>query len=323
MRILYCFIFALCYLRADSVVNVETLRNIATKVSSHPLVSSVQRALSRFHNDNFIDIGENLKTQMWESVQVPQSYTSQPYVAKVYDKPKVLLIMDDLTSLEQIYKLEHLGLNITPSIFPRTRHNPTTPKLAEYLNKKGKSFMVHLPLEAQQFSQSELAPIRVGANKEAIKHALIGIKADFPHLVYLNNHTGSKFTQSYDDMRNLLEAFDELNLKFIDSVTTSTPVSERISMEQDRLIMARDVFLDNETHIAYIKAQIRSLITKAQNKDYAIAICHPNSGTFQALAQMSDEIKEEIELISPSDLETYLVANKTLRYVRAPFTRPN
>ncbi|WP_034363651.1 divergent polysaccharide deacetylase family protein [Helicobacter japonicus] len=331
LYLLFCF-FVICA-QADSLLDLKSTEE-SKKINQHPLIYGFGKVFSHLHNDNFIDLGVS-PTNNKDTYQNPyateqdsvssskRTYTSKTDISKAYtgEKPKVLLIMDDLSSLSQVKKIEKLKLNITPSIFPKTKHNPHTPDIAAYLNKKDKTFMVHLPLEAKQFMQNELTPIKVGTHKEAIKTQLAEIKADFPHLVYINNHTGSKFTQSYDDMRNLLSVLDELDLKFVDSITTSSPVSERIAAEQGKLIMARDVFLDNETNVAYIKAQIQSLMKKAQKKGYAIAICHPNTSTFKALSQMRDNLIDSVELVSPQELESYLIRSKTTHYVRAPFNQ--
>ncbi len=290
------------------------------------------------HTDNFIELDEmeqNKPTQEnniesadskdfnqndTQSPTIDNKTTSQnPQNLLSTSKPKVLLIMDDLSKLSQIKALESLPLNITPSIFPKTQHTSITPKLAQRITKNGKSFMIHLPLEAQNFTQKELEPLKVGIDKQSLKEQILQIKRDFPHLVYLNNHTGSKFTQSKTDMKNLLEVFDELNLKFIDSVTIPNPASEILAKEQKRLIMQRDIFLDNQTNVAYTKKQLQSLIQKAQKKGYAIAICHPHPSTFKALAQMQKELNTNLELVSPSELENFLRENNTLSYVRSPF----
>ncbi|WP_233705459.1 divergent polysaccharide deacetylase family protein [Helicobacter cinaedi] len=339
IRFLLCGIFtlftsaALC--RADSISN---LAESNSKVIAHPLIQGFSQMFFGLHTDNFIELDEmeqNKPTQEnniesadskdfnqndTQSPTIDNKTTSQnPQNLLSTSKPKVLLIMDDLSKLSQIKALESLPLNITPSIFPKTQHTSITPKLAQRITKNGKSFMIHLPLEAQNFTQKELEPLKVGIDKQSLKEQILQIKRDFPHLVYLNNHTGSKFTQSKTDMKNLLEVFDELNLKFIDSVTIPNPASEILAKEQKRLIMQRDIFLDNQTNVAYTKKQLQSLIQKAQKKGYAIAICHPHPSTFKALAQMQKELNTNLELVSPSELENFLRENNTLSYVRSPF----
>lgn len=341
IRFLLCGIFTLftsaTLCRADSISN---LAESNSKVIAHPLIQGFSQMFFGLHTDNFIELDEmkqNKPTQennieSADSRDFNQNDTQSPKIKNKTSqnpqnpqnllstsKPKVLLIMDDLSKLSQIKALESLPLNITPSIFPKTRHNAITPSLAERVINNGKSFMIHLPLEAQNFTQKELEPLKVGIDKQSLKEQILQIKRDFPQLVYLNNHTGSKFTQSKMDMKNLLEVFDELDLKFIDSVTIPNPASELLAKEQKRLIMQRDIFLDNQTNVAYTKKQLQSLIQKAKKKGYAIAICHPHPSTFKALAQMQKELNANLELVSPSELENFLRENNTLSYVRSPF----
>ena len=346
IRFLFCGIFTLFTLstlcKADSIANLAESKS-DSKVITHPLIQGFSQMFFGLHTDNFIQLDEmeqnkptqennietadskdfnqndmqsptidNKTTSQNPNTQIPQNLISSP-------KPKVLLIMDDLSKLSQIKSLESLPLNITPSIFPKTRSNGITPKLAQRVIQNGKSFMIHLPLEAQNFTQKELEPLKVGIDKQSLKEQVWQIKQDFPHLVYLNNHTGSRFTKSKADMKNLLEVFDELDLKFIDSVTIPNPASEILAKEQKRLIMQRDIFLDNQTNIAYTKKQLQSLIQKAKKKGYAIAICHPHPSTFKALAQMQKELNANLELVSPSELESFLRENKIHSYVRSPF----
>ncbi|CAM3304614.1 divergent polysaccharide deacetylase family protein [Helicobacter labetoulli] len=353
LRLLLCGILTLFTLsvlcKADSISHLAESKS-DSKVITHPLIQGFSQIFLGLHTDNFIQLDEvgqskptqdsNTKTEetaskdftqnqndtksprsRQDSTIEHQAISQNPNMHNLISspKPKVLLIMDDLSKLSQIKSLESLPLNITPSIFPKTRSNGITPKLAQRVIKNGKSFMIHLPLEAQNFTQKELEPLKVGIDKQSLKEQIWQIKQDFPHLVYLNNHTGSRFTKSKADMKNLLEVFDELDLKFIDSVTIPNPASEILAREQKRLIMQRDIFLDNQTNIAYTKKQLALLIKKAKKKGYAIAICHPHPSTFKALAQMQKELNANLELVSPSELESFLRENKIHSYARSPF----
>lgn len=300
----------------------------------HPLLQGL-RTLSRLHKDNFIaldsqskdsnkspqqpTLNENNAQDLKPSAISPtKNQTPKPILNKK-NKPKVLLIMDDLAKQEQLKQLFALPLHITPSIFPKTKQTPHTPILGKLSHAQNRIFMIHLPLEAKHYPQKLLAPLPKGSSKDSIKQRLMEIKYDFPHLTYLNNHTGSAFTQNLEDMQNLLSVFDELGLKFIDSVTTPKPASSQIAKQQGRLIMARDIFLDNEQSVDYIKKQLASLVRKAYKKGYAIAICHPHSSTFEALKQMSNELNDSLDLVSPQELESYLQTQGKTQYVRSSF----
>lgn len=329
----------------DSKPTLESRTESPRYAFAHPLLQGL-RALSSLQGDNFISLdskegakgedsakedfskgGDSLNnaTQRADS-HLESSQDSKPQTPtnstnskpSKSPKPKVLLIMDDIAKLEQLKELLALPLHITPSIFPTTKQTPNAKAIGALARKHNRSFMVHLPLEARHYPQPLLSPLPEGASKDSILRRLKEIKRDFPTLIYLNNHTGSAFTQNLSDMTNLLSAFDELGLKFIDSITTPKPASAGIAKREGRLIMARDVFLDNEQKVAYTKKQLASLIRKARKKGYAIAICHPHPSTFEALRQMSDELNASLELLSPQDLESYLIKQGG-QYVRAGF----
>lgn len=348
-----------CYVYADNKLWLDsTQKHTSTPAHplAYPLLQGVNSVLVSLKSDNFVILEQdkkpsfapiapkvppkkNLEHIIPDIKKLPQKlnplkqdkkplFTNKdkldsspiaPISNNSHAKPKVLLIMDDLHKLSQIKQIEALKLNITPSIFPKTSFAPNTPNLAKYLTTKGKHFIVHLPLEALNFPQDALNPLNIGISKDSIRAKMLGITADFPELIYLNNHTGSRFTQSKDDMLNLLSVFDEFGLKFIDSVTTGHSVIQALAKEQERLIMQRDVFLDTIQSIEHTKAQLKVLIKKAQKKGYAIAICHPHPSTFSALKAMREELESSIELIAPQDLEAYLLQNATTYYVRAPY----
>ncbi|TLD80836.1 divergent polysaccharide deacetylase family protein [Helicobacter sp. MIT 05-5293] len=297
---------------ADSIIDTSSTLESPNQTPQIPIVNGFKKLYS-LHADNFIFL-ESLSPTHSNDANQTQDNTilKNPTIS---NKPKILLIMDDIQNASQIKQIQSLPLKIIPSIFPKTKYNPKTPLIAQ----KNAFYMIHLPLEAQNFEQKELEPIKVGTSKDNIYAIIAQIKQDFPNLLYINNHTGSKFTQSEKDMLNLLSVFDELGLKFIDSVTTPHPASEKISHQQKRLIMQRDIFLDNEISTTHTKAQLKLAIQKAQKKGYIIAICHPHTSTFKALKQMSDELNHALEFVTPKELESYLSSQAITHYTRERF----
>ncbi len=256
--------------------------------------------------DSFIlDIGQTFK----ESYHKAKSYKQSD------NKPKLVIIMDDIQNLAQYNALRNIKLPITPSIFPKTAYTPDTPKIATY----AKEYMIHLPLEALNFYQKELEPLTTGISRDSLLAYMKNLKADFPNLKYLNNHTGSKFTTSYNDMQNLISVFDELDLRFIDSVTNTDIASPKIAREQGRLIMQRDIFLDTIAQKEHTDRQIDLAIKKAKDKGYAIAICHPFPSTIEALKNAKDKLTKEVDLIGPAQLESYLHTQNITLYNRSKF----
>lgn len=244
-----------------------------------------------------------------------QSYQQAKIQSANTQKPKLVIIMDDIQNFAQYKALRNVKLPITPSLFPKTPYSPDTPKIAA----SAKEYMIHLPLEALNFYQKELEPLAVGISRDSLLAYMRALKADFPNLTYLNNHTGSKFTASYEDMQNLLSVLDELGLRFIDSVTNTDIVSPKIAKEQGRLIMQRDIFLDTIAQSDHTDRQIDIAIEKAREKGYAIAICHPFPSTLQSLQNARDKLLQEVELITPAQLESYLNAQHISVYTRSKF----
>ena len=55
----------------------------------------------------------------------------------------------------------------------------------------------------------------------------------------------------------------------------------------------RNIFLDNEENVPYIREQIRKMVGLAGNNREIIAICHPYKETFEALRQELPWLKQQ------------------------------
>lgn len=213
-------------------------------------------------------------------------------------KPKLAIIMDDMAYKSQLNDLQKLSLPITPSFFPVSPDSPDTARLAA----STPFYMVHLPLEANAPQQSRQKWILVGSSQDEIREQIATIKQDFPRLMFINNHTGSKFTASKTDMANLLQVLGEFGIEFVDSRTSADTAVPALYKQDGRQLLARDVFLDNTPNVSYITNQLRQAIKIAKKKGYAIAICHPHQSTFKALANAKHSLFKEVELVYLKDL---------------------
>ncbi len=212
---------------------------------------------------------------------------------------KIAIIMDDIGNIHQVDKLLALNMKITPSIFPRTSTHPDTPKYA----KKFPCYMVHTPMEAYNFVNPEEMTLNVGDSISVIEKRLKEIKKEFPYLVAINNHTGSKFTSDSRAMDRLFCVLDKLGIFFIDSRTSVHTKVRSIAKLHHRESLERDTFLDNKPNVGYIKNQIKKSIKKAKKKGLSIAICHPRRETFEALKEAKSEgIFDGVELVYVDNL---------------------
>jgi polysaccharide deacetylase 2 family uncharacterized protein YibQ len=127
------------------------------------------------------------------------------------------------------------------------------------------------------------------------------IRRYFPKALYVNNHTGSKFTADEKAVRRLVDVLDQYGFGLIDSRTTKDTAIPRVMRSLGRPYLHRDVFLDNKADIAYIQGQIKKAVARAKRRGYAIAIGHPRPKTFEALRR-SRGLFKEVRLIYVDDL---------------------
>lgn len=215
-----------------------------------------------------------------------------------YNTPKLVIIIDDIVSDTQVEALNNTGLHLTLSFLPPTQMHPNSATLA--LNQH--SAMVHLPLEAMNYSKKERRTLKITDTKNEIEEFVKQIRQEYPNVKYLNNHTGSKFTADFKSMYNLFGMLNKYNFKFVDSRTTKYTKANEVAQNLKMSILSRDVFLDNKLEIDYIQNQLREAIKKAKIQGYAIAIGHPHPVTIEAIKSMKKEIKQQIDVIYIEDL---------------------
>lgn len=219
-----------------------------------------------------------------------------------FHKPKVVIIIDDLANPKDIQKFYDLKLNLNLSLFPKQSFSKKNPIIAKKLD----FYMIHLPLEAQNFSQANVEVLHVGDSIATIESFIVAIKKDFPALKYLNNHTGSRYTASKDDMQKFLQILEKYGITFVDSRTTPKSVAKALLKEKSRIYLARNVFLDNENNAQYIANQLNKALIIAQKKGYVIAIAHPHSETYKVLSWYKNQLLQEYDMIYIHKLQELL-----------------
>lgn len=254
-------------------------------------------ANSTINNSKNLNSNPNLKAN--PSQKSATNYSANLDIKpKLTNKPKLAIIIDDISTFYHAKKIKSLGLNITPSIFPISQNYPQTISVA----REFKFYMIHLPLEAINYPYQEKNTLKVGDSIEKINKQIAKIRSDFPNAIYINNHTGSKFTSDYNSMKILFNSLKTYKMIFIDSYTTKESKAGILSKEFGNKYLKRDVFIDNNKDEKAIINQIRRAIKIAKISGQAIAIGHPYSQTFKALEAMKNELKSEVELVFVKDL---------------------
>jgi len=207
-------------------------------------------------------------------------------------KARLAIIIDDVGTASQVRAIKSLGLNLTMSFLPPSSARPNTPKLAA----KEVLYMIHLPMEAENWSAEEPNTLRINDSQNKISTRIAEIKKLFPNVKYINNHTGSKFTSSEIAMNRLMFALRANKIYFIDSRTTAKTKAPKVMKNLGLKYVARDVFLDHHMDKPYVKKQIKEAIRIAKRHGTAIAIGHPHKNTIQALYE-SKELLKDVDLV--------------------------
>ncbi|OQX50127.1 MAG: hypothetical protein B5M46_01635 [Epsilonproteobacteria bacterium 4484_20] len=224
---------------------------------------------------------------------VPQKTKNETALAYRTDKPKLVIIIDDVSNAKQLQRIKALKIPVTPSIFPPSALSMTSHRLARGL----KHYMVHLPMESgsRQFNK-QYKTLKTSFSKAQMEARMKEIRRLFPTARYINNHTGSVFTDNEKAMGTLYGIMREEGFVFIDSRTIGSTKIKKIAHAYGDAYVARDIFIDNTHTVPYIHRQLKKAVKIARKKGYAIAIGHPHKVTMQALASAGNIFKD-VELV--------------------------
>ncbi|MCI7102955.1 MAG: divergent polysaccharide deacetylase family protein [Campylobacter sp.] len=215
--------------------------------------------------------------------------------------PKLAIIMDDISTKAQVRELKKLSIKVTPSIFPPEKEHPKTAELA----KEFSVYMVHLPLQALNYTNEKANTLHTGDSKEKISQRIKDIKKDFKGVKYINNHTGSDFTSDFKSTLALLAELKNSEIYFIDSLTTNKSTVLDASKKLGLKYAYRDVFLDNEQNVSKILKMINKAVAVAKKDGVAIAICHPYKSTFEALKIAQKDAFNGVEVVYVDKIYEY------------------
>jgi len=281
---------------------------------SHLLTNSFRQESSPRNTQNATpNTKSEIGIEVDEHKETIYIYDSEQYVDSIVDDlassegeinfiPKVAFIIDDLGYETEIaIKMMELEFPLTFSILPFLKYSGY---IAEEGKKNNREIMLHLPMEPNN-SSADPGPgaIKSYMSEEEIRQAVRGSIFDFPYVIGVNNHMGSKITEDREIMKIILEEIRRYDLFFIDSITTRNSIAYQVAQEMGVKTAVRTVFLDNESDMEYIKGQMLEAQEIALRDGEAIAIGHSRINTFYVLKRMIPElIKAGIEIVSVSEL---------------------
>ncbi|MEJ2564665.1 MAG: divergent polysaccharide deacetylase family protein [Gammaproteobacteria bacterium] len=219
-----------------------------------------------------------------------------------HSTPRIAIIIDDIgNNLHLGLRAVRLPGSVTCAFLPHTIY---ARRLAIAAHKRNKEVMLHLPMQSEIGKAPGPGALTLDMTRKEFNHTVEGDLAAIPYIAGVNNHMGSLMTQHPGDMRWLMQDINRHgNLFFVDSRTTEYTVAQQVAQENGIPNLRRDVFLDNDQHLAAIAAQFARLIALAKRRGGAVAIGHPHPNTLRFLARQLPRLADEgIELVSASDL---------------------
>jgi polysaccharide deacetylase 2 family uncharacterized protein YibQ len=234
---------------------------------------------------------EEKKMPVEEQASLPaEEYHQVPPARRVGQEPLlrdqgpfVAIIIDDLgADLAMMQDLLDLQLNFTAAVLPNVPHARAAAELA---HADGREVLLHVPMEPRDYpvvDPGEQA-LMVDLSRAEVQDRLRNYLRIVPWVVGANNHMGSRFTESREGMRGVLQILKEQGLFFVDSRTSAASVAIDEAEGMGIAHAERDLFLDNDINEEAIRRQIRKLIGIAKEQGSAIGICHPHLETCAAL----------------------------------------
>ncbi|NKQ40779.1 MAG: divergent polysaccharide deacetylase family protein [Sulfurovum sp.] len=240
---------------------------------------------------------ERSKARREKEEQLSKNKSSKIAIKKG-KRPKLAIVIDDVSQLRQIKAIKSLGYSITPSIFPPSQQAKNSHKLASGL----KHFMIHLPMQSGSKKMNSMyGMLRVSDTDEKMKARAKEVRKLFPHAKFVNSHTGSVFTSDYAAMKKMYGYLRIEGFIFMDSRTAGSSKVGKIAKEFGDRYIVRDIFIDNTQSIPYIHKQLKKAVKIAKKKGYAIAIGHPHKVTFKAIAS-AKKIFDGVDLVYIDEL---------------------
>ncbi len=182
--------------------------------------------------------------------------------------PSIALIIDDI-GLSESQASQFLQLNIPLSfaILPRMKYSTI---LAREISDRGHEIMLHQPMEPGD-PRVDPGPgaLYVGDNPNTINRIIEENIAELPLATGINNHMGSRFTESREKMTETLRVVKESGLFFVDSRTSQHSKGYRVARTLRMPAAYRHIFLDNyylRTGHPGAIAQIEAMCAAVRNR---------------------------------------------------------
>jgi polysaccharide deacetylase 2 family uncharacterized protein YibQ len=191
------------------------------------------------------------------------------------------LVIDDLgLNRRGTAALNHLRAPLTLAFMPYANDLEAQTEAAR---AAGHELLVHVPMEPRSNDWPGPNALTSQLGPAELISRLRGDLRSFRGFVGINNHMGSLLTADRGSMAILMAELRQRDLLFLDSRTTSDSVAAREAERMHVPFAERDVFIDNDLHLASVLRELTHAEAIARRQGYAVAMGHPHDVTIQAL----------------------------------------
>lgn len=209
--------------------------------------------------------------------------------------PRIGICIDDAGGVDPtspgtpIYRMLRLPFAMTYAVLPARAYSVAS---AEEIHRRGSEVFLHQPMgyiASPNPSGSDW--IRANMTPAQARAVLVANLDAMPHVVGVNNHTGSLVTQQADKMEACMDELRQRGLFWYDSRTFTMSVAYDVAMARGVLTGERDLFIDGNSK-QEAKELIRLLARRALHAPHIphLAIGHVRDATAGALEEMAPEL---------------------------------
>ncbi|HVO33619.1 MAG TPA: divergent polysaccharide deacetylase family protein [Elusimicrobiota bacterium] len=188
--------------------------------------------------------------------------------------PQLAIVIDDVAyDSEPMDHFAALGIPLTFAILPRDKH---CKDLAQKANDLRFPVILHLPMEPLDLAHNNpgSAALYLSMSSKTLRDQFEKDVASVPHIVGINNHMGSAFTENLGKMELVMRWVRQKHLFFLDSHTSVHSIVPQAARKAGVPCVVNETFLDNSDTVDAIAEQLEIAAKLAKRYKRTIAIGH-------------------------------------------------
>ena len=200
---------------------------------------------------------------------------------------RIAVVIDDVGYKDNLGPFLDLGIPLTFAILP---YEHFSKQIAAELSKKGMPYILHLPLEPEQYPKVDpgKAALLVKMTSQEIEKKFLSDLSAVPGVVGVNNHMGSRFTSNPEKMRVLLKLIKDKNLFFFDSATSTATKGGMVAREIGIPFEENSMFVDLKDDPVFMDKQFKAALRKIKRYGQCAVIGHIHKKYMPAAFKVGD-----------------------------------